>query len=459
MKTTRRSFLHYTAGAGAVLAGLPAMLIPRRARGATRAFGEAKHVLVLFAKGGFRSHCTFNAVGTQQHNPFGSQPAQEGTEWRLGAACGADDLRTSLGVVPAFAKITREVAVISSVDHLPGQAAVDVDHRTAVNRITTGDPEGTIGLLARIGKHLPLYAGGFSDRAIPPIEINPTEFGLGTGDYAATRPLSVLGAGSSFTSELPIGQGWKLDAREVLDRRFRERRSRAYRPRLSNFLRSKEYAGLLSGVLADPLLDVVNMPEASGNGLTNAELLEVLGNMSLAELGDSQGVMGWGADVAMALRFFGFGAPICVVTNDIYDMHDEERTNYGPRTRDLTRQLAGLNHLLKRMSHPTGGTYWDHTLVAVVSEFSRNNTEAGGFNSGNGSDHVGEGVGPVRNQAVALMGGVITAGGKRLGETDEALNARGQVFSSRSLLSTFLDVLGVDSSPFWADAPIQELFT
>lgn len=456
MKTNRRNFLKWGAGSAAMVAGLPTLLIPKKARGASRAFGQAKHVLVLFARGGFRSHCTFNAVGNTQHNPFGAQNSD--AEWSLGAACGSNDITTSLGVIPAFSKITREVAVLTSIDHMPGGTLVDVDHRTATNRIATGNPEGTIGLLSRIGKHLPLYANGFSERAIPPVEINPTEFGLGTAEYAATRPLSVLGAQGSFTSQLPIGQGWKIQARDAMNRKFLDNRSRAYRSRLSNFLRSKDYAVLLSGVLGDPLLDVLNAPDASANGFSNAQLLEVLGNMNLADIGDSEGAMGWGPNVAMALRFFGFGAPMCVVTNDIYDMHDNERVNYAPRTQDLVRQLAGLNYLLKRMPHPSGGMFWDHTLVAVVSEFSRNNTEMNGFNSGNGSDHVPENVGPTRNQAVPVMGGMIAASGKRIGETDREMVARGPVFSSKSLLSTFLDVLGLDHAPFWQDAPIQELF-
>jgi hypothetical protein len=32
-------------------------------------------VLILFARGGLRSHCLFNAVGEFQHNPFGTQTA------------------------------------------------------------------------------------------------------------------------------------------------------------------------------------------------------------------------------------------------------------------------------------------------------------------------------------------------------------------------------------------------
>src|SRR5688572_25763920 len=76
-------------------AGLPVLSIPRISRAATPAFGAADHLLILFAQGGFRSHATFNAVGTMQHNPWGTQEAQTGTEWKLGHACGARDIVTS----------------------------------------------------------------------------------------------------------------------------------------------------------------------------------------------------------------------------------------------------------------------------------------------------------------------------------------------------------------------------
>ena len=103
----RRDFLKLSA---AVMA--PAILIPRSARAATAASGSVDHLLILYAKGGLRSHAMFNAVGSFGHNPWGSQTAAAGTEWKLGAACGSNDITTSSGVVPAFAKISNEVAVL-----------------------------------------------------------------------------------------------------------------------------------------------------------------------------------------------------------------------------------------------------------------------------------------------------------------------------------------------------------
>jgi uncharacterized protein (DUF1501 family) len=455
----RREFIKLAAAASA----LPVIWIPRRSKASTPAESAVKHLLVLFAQGGFRSHATFNAVGTHQHNPFGTQPAANGTQWTLGAACGAQDIPSSLGTVPAFAKVTNDVAVIPCVDHLPMTDSPEIDHVMGARRIASGAPDGTSGLLSIVGKHLPLYKNGFNLSAVPPVEVSPSEFGLGSGDYASTRPISLFGAAQSFSSDLPIGKGWKIPVRAQLDQAFRDHRPRGYRARLSNFLLAKRNTAIFADMLKDPQLNILSQPNATGAGFSNAQLIEILGNSTLDSIGDMQMTPSWGPDVAMALRFLQFGAPFAVVTRATYDMHDNERTNYAPRTMDLVRQLAGLNFILKRMTHPSGGMFWDHTLVVVLSEFSRNNTMPDtGFNSGNGSDHVTDAsasLGPQRNQAVAWMGGPLTAKGKMLGSTDSNLNPLGKVYTSRSLLSTMLDVLGVDYRMFWQDDPIAELFT
>lgn len=453
----RRSFLQLSAA----LAAAPMLFIPKRARAATPAFGSVKHVLVLHAQGGFRSHCTFNAVGSQQHNPFGTQEAAPGTEWTLGAACGRVSYSSSLGPVPSFASITNDVAVLACVDSNPGGPA-EIDHVAGHRRAATGFAEGETGLLSIVGAHHAKYTNGFSREVMPPVEIVPTDMGLGAGSYGERRPLSLLGAQSGAAGGLAVADGLHTEARRVMDEAFLARRSRAFAKRLRNYRIAKQNAAIFSSMLQDPTLDVINAPDAGGEtGVTNAQLIEVLGNHDLIEIGDPQGgIMSWGSDVALALRTFSLGAPVAVVTRAIYDMHDIERDAYGARTQDLVRQLAGLNFLLKQMPHPDGGTYWDNTLVVTLSEFSRNNTfEDTGFNSGNGSDHVPNGDGPARNQAIAVMGGPVTAKGKLIGRTDENMNALEGTIDMRSLLATLLDVIGVDGREHLGKDPVSELFT
>lgn len=482
MKYNRRDFLKISAAAAAA-ASAPQIMVGR-ARAATPFFGQVKHVLVLFCRGGLRSHCLFNAVGKEQHNPFGVlsdyQTVAAGTDWTPGALyhdasgkAGFSDMDLSGGalgeIVPGFHQITNDITVLPCVDHNP-TGSPDVNHDTATQRVATGDPYGLTGLLSRVGAHHDLYSNGFSATAPPPVEIQGTEFGLGAGDYARTRPLTVQGADNVFSADLPIGKGWKIPARELLNERFRDHRSRAFRKRISELMLHKTNTATFASMLQDPVLNVVGDPTGTDAGITNEQILEVLGDYMLnqpnpldpTEPTDMQAIRSWGSDVAMALRFFSFGVPMAVVTRSIYDMHDNERDLFRPRTLDLARQFAGLNYLLKRMPHPDGGTYWDHTLVTAIGEFSRNNTLDSGFNSGNGSDHVTNAAGPSRNQAVPMMGGVLEqagTAGKIIGSTDSDINATGEVFGSRQWLSTLLDVVGVDPAAFWPDAAINELFT
>jgi hypothetical protein len=456
--TIKRRGLLKLGAAATALAAAPMLFLPQRARAATNAHGAVRHVLILHAQGGFRSHATFNAVGRFQHNPFGTQAAAAGTEWTLGAACGRVAYNTSLGTVPAFADVTNDVAVLGCVDHVPNGTVV-VDHVEGHRRIATGTPEGGTGILSLVGAHHPLGGNGFVREVLPPVEIVPTDMGLGAGAYGERRPISLLGADAGVGGMLGVQDGWHTAARRRLDERFLARRSRAYAKRLANYRIAKENAALFATRLADPLLDVLNQPEASDAGVTNTQLVQVLGNHDLMEIGDPQSMRSWGGDVALALRSFAFGAPFAVVTRAMYDMHDIERDAYGARTQDLVRQLAGLNFLLKRMPHPEGGSYWDKTLVVTASEFSRNNTfPETGFNSGNGSDHVFEDDGPARNQALAVMGGAVTQKGKLIGRTDADLNAIEGTVSSRAFLATLLDVVGIDSAETLGADPIGELF-
>lgn len=454
MSISRRQMLKL-AGLAAVA---PTLLLSKRAH-ATEATGRVKHVLFLNLRGGFRSHCTFNAVGALQHNPFGSQQAAAGTAWKLGAACGNRSYATSLGRVPAFADVTHNVCVLPCVDQNPGGAA-EIDHVAGQRRLGTGFADGENGLLSLVGAHHPLYADGFRADVLPPVEIGPSDMGLGEGVYGERRPLSLFGVQVAGSVAGGTAQGWHTDLRKQLDGRFLARRSRAYEKRLKAFRLAKDNAALFSTMFQDPRLDVLNAPEAADAGVTNGQLLEVLGNHDLTEIGDPQSSVSWGADIALALRCFSLGSPMVTVTRDVYDMHDIEAAAYAPRTEDLVRQLAGLHFLLTRMPHPEGGTYWDKTLVVTGSEFSRNNTfEATGFNTGNGSDHVGQDASPARNQALVMMGGVVAAAGKQIGHTNEQMEAEDGVVSTRDVLATVLDVLGLDPAEHLGNAkPIAEVF-
>ncbi|HEY4219973.1 MAG TPA: twin-arginine translocation signal domain-containing protein, partial [Myxococcota bacterium] len=234
MKISRRSLLKLAASTGAV-AMAPTLLLPKRARAATTgAFGAVRHVLVLHAQGGFRSHCTFNAVGAFQHNPFGTQATAAGTEWALGGACGSLTYDTSLGTVPKLGDVSTDIAVLACVDQNPGGEA-EIDHVKGHRRAATGQEQGDTGILSIVGAHHALYQNGFTSTVMPPVEIVPTDMGLGAGSYGDRRPLSLLGAQQGVSGGLTIKDGFHTELRKTLDEEFLARRSRAYSQRLRNF--------------------------------------------------------------------------------------------------------------------------------------------------------------------------------------------------------------------------------
>jgi uncharacterized protein (DUF1501 family) len=127
----------------------------------------------------------------------------------------------------------------------------------------------------------------------------------------------------------------------------------------------------------------------------------------------------------------------------------------------LARALAGLSYALERMSHPEGGTLWDHTLVVLQSEFGRDNLMGNGYNSGGGSDHTG---GPgSRYQAFPYLGGLVGQPGKMWGRTDPATMeplAGEPVFSTTSHMAMALAVLDIATEEIWPGVdPIEVIFT
>jgi uncharacterized protein (DUF1501 family) len=128
---------------------------------------------------------------------------------------------------------------------------------------------------------------------------------------------------------------------------------------------------------------------------------------------------------------------------------------------ELNRLLSGLNVALKSMEHKDGGTYWDHTLVVLGSEFGRTARGEDGFNSAGGSDHGGDLA--TRWMSMPFMGGIVTSsglGGRQFGVTGKNdLKSDGLVFSYRSVMKTLMDLLCADHSEFFPeDAPIEGVF-
>ncbi len=450
-KFKRRRLLQ---GAGLTTAGLafPHLWVPREVK-ATEAFGTAKHLVYIRLSGGFRFPVAFNGDVGEQFNPFGmASGIASGTEWGVGRMLDQNEWRTdelaALGMkrVPEF---TNEVAVLPCVDHEPLAGSADGNHATGLERFLTGEVGGETGLFTMLGYGLRERTEADTAAGIvnlPPVIMGEAGMGRGSGEYAAYRPAVLRGddldrfAGGA-ANELP---DWARSMTEGYDARNKERRNPSHGGTVDAYIRSREATRAYADIFASDILKVGDGGGEPYDGLSNAELAQVFGDS------------GGGRAVHLALRLFHFGCPAVYIDQGGYDMHSDEETDLPGRMEEFVQIYSALEWSLKRLEHPTGGTYWDHTIVAVGSEFSRS-ARGARFNSARGSDHGGDFA--TRWMSMPFMGGPIGPRGRRLGATDATdLSPTGEVYSYRSTWKTLMDFLGAETSAFFpADDPYDVL--
>jgi uncharacterized protein (DUF1501 family) len=212
------------------------------------------------------------------------------------------------------------------------------------------------------------------------------------------------------------------------------------------YIQSREATKRYAEIFNDPRLNVGQNSDEPMDGLSNNQLRLLLGGGGTAR------------NVMLALRLFHFGCPAIFMNQGGYDMHSGEEEGLPPRMNELNQLVSGLHTALKLMEHPSGGTYWDHTVVVLGSEFGRT-ARGGRFNSARGSDHGGDNS--TRWMSMPFMGGIFNeagTAGRTFGETlAEDLKASGQVYSYRSVMKTMMDWLGCDHSEFFpADQPFGD---
>lgn len=450
-KLTRRRVLQ---GAGLASAGLvvPHLWIPREVK-ATEAFGTAKHLVYIRLSGGFRFPVAFNGDVGDQFNPFGmASGVASGTEWGVGRLLDQNEWRTEelagLGIkrVPEF---SNEVAVLPCVDHEPLSGSADGNHATGLERFLTGEVGGATGLFTMLGYGLRERTEAQTAEGIislPPVIMGEAGMGRGSGEYAAYRPAVLRGDdldrfSSGAASQLP---DWARSMAEGYDARNKERHNPSHGGTLDAYIQSREATRAYADIFSSDILKVGEGSDEVFDGLSNREL-------ALA-FGDSGG----GRAGHLALRLFHFGCPAVYIDQGGYDMHSDEETDLPGRMESFVQMFSALEWSLKRLEHPEGGTYWDHTIVAVGSEFSRS-ARGARFNSARGSDHGGDFA--TRWMSMPFMGGPIGPKGRRLGGTDPSdLSATGEVYSYRSTWKTLMDFLGAEGSEFFpADDPYDVL--
>lgn len=457
--TGRRNFIKTLGvGTGAALIGAPYLWIPRSARASTAGFGSAKHLICIRLAGGFRFPTAFNGAVAEEFNPWGpAASVASGTEWGvsslLEAATGdmawLTEERRTMGM-RSITELSNQIAVIPCVDHEPLSGSADGNHQTGFERYLTGFAGGTTGIFTMINYGLrekQTMAAQEGITLLPAIVMGDAGMGRGLGEYSAYRPPVLRGDDLDrfgFNTEA-ILPDWARQMTDGYDLRFRDRQQAPHIPTVDAYLQSREATKAYSEIFSSDGLKIDNGSTEPFDGISNAELAAAFGTG------------GSSANLRLALRLFHYGCPAIYLDQGGYDMHSDEEEGLPPRMQELSHLLSALIWALQKMEHPDGGTYWDHTMVCLGSEFSRS-THGGRFNSARGSDHGGDLA--TRWMSMPFFGGPIKALGRSIGSTRASdLESEGLVVSYRSTMKTMMDALGCDHEPFFpADEPFDDLF-
>jgi len=466
-KTNRRTFLKAAGGVAAAAAAAPFVWIPKMSRAGLDIPADPRNKVILINwDGGARSVPMFNGGVGVKFNPFtnamgssvhgAAEGVAPGVQWGVGGLFDSapyTDTQAGFGVaMDSLPMIADEIAVLGTVDHVPGDALGEGNHQNARNWIGSGKAMGGSGIMSLVyANHQNYTKGGGISEVFPPVTI-----GTAPATTVMSRPhgpISPVEVPSFAEFEEQSGDDageqpeWARTMEQGLDDFSAAKRSARDRALIRRMSNGKSAVETFKGVFTDPAVKVASEPNA-GVDLTNAELAMILGTSQI------------GRDVALSLRFLQAGSSMVTVGHTGWDTHSAEQTVYVNNANQFARVMAGLNFALKRMSHPDGGTMWDRTLICVSSEFGRDNLGGNGFNSGMGSDHVG---GPgCRNQAFPYTGGLVTQGGQFFGRTDPATMERlpGEpVFSTTSHMATMLAVQDINTEDIWPGVePMTAIF-
>ena len=455
----RRTFLKRSGLAAAAAAVMPHIWIPREGVAQGGAFNVAKHLIYVRLSGGFRFTTAFNGDVVDQFNPFGlASNVAAGAEWGVSDLLSrapfldGDDgaARSAMGMRPVN-EIANDLGVLACVDHEPLAGNADGNHGTGLERYLTGYVGGSTSFFTMLNY-------GFRDRyttatangevILPAFVLGGAGMTLGLGKYAAHRPPVMQDGGFErfgFDADSALPQ-WAVEMTANVDQRMLRRQHIGVRDNVDAYLRTRETTKRFNEIFQSDTLKVRERSDELIDGVSHNQLASIFGDSRT------------GRNIRLALRMFHFGCPAVYMDQGGYDFHSGEEAGLPRQMDGLNQLISGLQVALKMMQHPSGGTYWDHTLVVFGSEFGRT-ARGNRFNSARGSDHGGDNA--TRWMSMPFMGGPLSILGRQLGGTsrDEKLNATGAVYSYRSVLKTLMHALGADHSEFFpADEPFDDIF-
>ncbi len=444
----RRRLLQGAAALAGLAASGPFIWVPKDVRAQTNATGSFKHLIYIRLSGGFRFPCAFNGDVGDQYNPFGlASGVPSGVAWGvsklLERAPFASQGEMGNGLRPLH-QLADRITVMPTVDHEPLAGGADGNHDTGLERFLTGYVNGEAGVFTRIQMGLrATYDEALKEGKLklPAFVMGTAGMARGLGSFAPYRPPVLNGASfERFTSSVGAMPDWIAKATTETDARSRDRRHPALKERVDAYIQTRAATKQYSEIFTSQLLKVDDRSNEVVDGVSNDELRTLFGQSRAS------------ANIRLALRLFHYGCPAVYLDQGGYDMHSGEENSLPGAMEEPNLLLSALIHVLPRMEHPDGGTYWDHTVVVVGSEFSRT-ARGSRFNSARGSDHNADNS--TRWMSMPFMGGPIL-GGRVVGATSrrEDLAAEGTVYSYRSVMNTLMDGLGCDPSAFFPADPV-----
>jgi hypothetical protein len=347
--------------------------------------------------------------------------------------------------------LANKITVMPTVDHEPLAGGADGNHQTGLERYLTGFVNGEAGFFTRIQLGLKKrYDDALLEGKLilPPFVMGASGMARGLGSFAPHRPPVLNGASfDRFTSSGVGAPEWSDDMVRAIDLRMSAKQHPLLRDRIDAYIQTRDATKAYSAIFASENLKIENGSEEAFDGISNATLRTYFGDSSES------------SNVRLALRLFHYGCPAVYLDQGGYDYHSGEADALPGALEKVNRLISALIAVLPKMKHPDGGSYWDHTVVAFGSEFSRTANGGGGFNSARGSDHSGDYA--TRWMSMPFFGGPVR-GGRIVGASTnkDDLSPDGTRYSYRSVLNTLMDGLGCDpASPafFGGDVLVKDL--
>lgn len=433
---SRRRMLGLAAASGLAL---PPLWMRRTASAQAALSGRVKHLIYIRLAGGFRFAPAFNADVAAQFNPFGQAGGvPDGVAWGVGRLLERATYLQEQNpeedpiLMQPVNQIANRITVMPTVDHEPLAGRADGNHETGLERYLTGYVGGEASFFTRIMMGLrEKYDQALLDGELllPAFVLGGAGMARGLGQFAPYRPPVLGGAGfDQFTVAGEEAPDWVTAMTDETDRRMRDRQHPAHRETVEAYIRTREATRAYSDIFASEALKVDEGSDEPFDGVSNNQLRALFGDS-----GESR-------DLRLGLRLFHYGSPAVYLDQGGYDYHSGEEDRLPEAIERMNRMLSALAAVLPVMEHPDGGTYWDHTLVVLGSEFSRTAGNSA-FNSARGSDHSGDYS--TRWMSMPFMGGAVS-GGRIVGASTARsdLAPDGAVYSYRAVCNTLMTALG-----------------